>query len=203
MTTIPATIQNLKKALKIINNGGLIVYPTDTVYGLGADPFNKKAVKKLFKAKDRPYKEALPVLVSSLKEAHRLAYFPKIADKITDTFWPGPLTIILKRENNIQNFLGGNPNLIGLRMPNHSLTLKLTELCGGSLIGTSANRSGSKPARSAVEAEKQFGKNIDLILDGGHTPTETSSTVIDLSHEKPKIIRTGPITKNQLLKFTE
>ena len=202
MTTVPATIQNLKKAFKIIQKGSLIVYPTDTVYGLGCNPFNKKAVKKIFKVKDRKYTEALPVLVSSLKEAHRLAYFPKIADKIVDTFWPGPITVILKREDTAPNFLGGNPRLIGLRMPDHSLTLKLTDLCGGTLIGTSANRSGIKPARSAAEAEKQLGKNVELILDGGRAPSEKSSTIINLSQEKLKILRTGPITKNQLPKLT-
>lgn len=200
MPTVPAEIPYLEKASEIVKRGGLIVYPTDTVYGLGCDPFNKEAVKKIFKVKGREDK-ALPVLVSSLRAASKLAYFPLSAMKIVGKHWPGPVTLVLKRKKNAPDFLGGNPELIGLRMPCNALTLELIAYSGGFLIGTSANRTGLTPAVTTAEAEKQLGGEVDLILDDGKASLGKSSTVVDLSGEKLKILRVGPVSRKQLMKL--
>ncbi len=187
----------LKKAAKLVKKGGLIIYPTDTVYGLGCDPYNLQAVKKVFEVKGRKNKP-LPVLISSMKKALDLAYFTSEALKIVKKYWPGPLTIVLKRRENAPSFLGGDPSLIGLRIPKHPVALKLIRLCGGSLIGTSANLTGKKPPTTVDEAIKQIGDKIDLIIDGGETVIGLGSTVLDLSTETPKILREGPITKEEI-----
>ena len=187
----------LKKAAKLVKKGGLIIYPTDTVYGLGCDPYNLQAVKKVFEVKGRKNKP-LPVLISSMKKALDLAYFTSEALKIVKKYWPGPLTIVLKRRENAPGFLGGDPSLIGLRIPKHPVALKLIRLCGGSLIGTSANLTGKKPPTTVDEAIKQIGDKIDLIIDGGETVIGLGSTVLDLSTETPKILRKGPITKEEI-----
>jgi L-threonylcarbamoyladenylate synthase len=187
----------LKKAAKLVKKGGLIIYPTDTVYGLGCDPYNLQAVKKVFEVKGRKNKP-LPVLISSMKKALDLAYFTSEALKIVKKYWPGPLTIVLKRRENAPSFLGGDPSLIGLRIPKHPVALKLIRLCGGSLIGTSANLTGKKPPTTVDEAIKQIGDKVDLIIDGGETAIGLGSTVLDLSTETPKILREGPITKEEI-----
>lgn len=194
---VVADNHQIKTAAKIVKNGGLIIYPTETVYGLGCDPYNLEAVKKVFKVKGRTNKP-LPILVSNLKKAMEISYFTDEALKLAKKFWPGPLTIVLKRKNSAPSFLGGNPKLIGVRVPNHPVALKLVKLCGGFLVGTSANLSGKKPPTTAYEAAKQIGSKVDLILDGGKTSIGLSSTVLDLSTKKPKILREGPITKKEI-----
>jgi len=181
--------------------GGLVVYPTETVYGLGANPYDIKAVKKTFKAKGRE-KKPLPLLVSSLKKARTLAHFPNQALNVAKDLWPGPLTIILKRRETSPSWLGGNPNLIGLRIPNHPAALRLTRLCGGCLTGTSANISGKTPPTTAEEAERQIGDKVDLILDGGRTGLGVSSTVLDLSTGNPRILRMGPADSHKVFRLT-
>lgn len=190
----------LKKAAKIVKEGGLIIYPTDTVYGLGCDPYNIQAVKKVFEVKGRKGKP-LPILVSSIRKALNLAYFTSETLKIVKKYWPGPLTMVLKRKENAPSFLGGNPSLIGLRIPKHPVTLKLIRLCGGFLVGTSANLTGKKPPTTVDEAVKQIGDKVDLIVDGGKTIVGLSSTVLDFSTKTPKILREGPITKEEILEF--
>ncbi len=202
MLIVPAEISYLEKAAEIVKRGGLIVYPTDTVYGLGCDPFNRESVKRIFRVKGREDK-GLPVLVSSLREALRLAYFPRIAMKIVGEHWPGQVTLVLKRKENAPDYLGGDPTLIGLRMPCHALTLELVTMSGGYLVGTSANRSSLKPARTAAEAEKQLGRDVDLILDGGKTFFGKGSTVVDISSEKLNFLRIGPVRKGQFRKLIE
>jgi len=202
MPTVPLEIPYLERAADIVKRGGLIVYPTDTVYALGCDPFNKEAVEKIFKVKGRKNK-GLPVLVPSLREALRLAYFPRSALKIVEKYWPGQVTLVLKRNENAPDFLGGNPAVIGLRMPCHALTLELVAFSGECLIGTSANRSGLTPAVTAAEAEKQLGGEVDLIIDGGETFIGKGSTVVDLSNGRLDILRAGPVSRRQLMKLLE
>ncbi len=199
---VPINDKQVKVAVEIVKKGGLIIYPTETVYGLGCDPYNKKAVKKVFEVKGRTAKP-LPLLVSSLKKALDLAFFPKPALKIAKKYWPGPLTLVLKRKKKAPEFLGGDPSLIGLRVSKHPVASQIVRLCGGTLVGTSANLSGNKPSTTAQEAAKQLGNKVDLILDGGKTFFGVSSTVLDFSTEEPKILRVGPISKDEILSFIE
>ena len=190
----------LKKAAETVKKGGLIIYPTDTVYGLGCDPYNVQAVKRVFRVKGRENKP-LPLLVSSMRKALSLAYFTTEAIKIVKRFWPGPLTVVLKRREEAPKFLGGDPSLIGLRIPNHPVTLRLIRFCGGCIVGTSANLSGKKSPTTVGEAVKQLGDKVDLVVDGGKTMLGLGSIVLDLSTEKPRILREGPIKREEISKI--
>ena len=195
---VPLNDENLKLAASIVKNNGLIIYPTETVYGLGANPFSEEAVKKVFDVKRRKDKP-IPIIVSSLDEALKLAYFSEKALKLAKKFWPGPLTLVLPRKPLTPDFLGSK-ELVGVRIPNNLSTLKLVKFCGGFLTGTSANISGQPAPTTAEEAEKQIGKHVDLIIDGGKTFYGLSSTVVDASTDKIKILRLGPIKIEDILK---
>ncbi|MFH1327840.1 MAG: L-threonylcarbamoyladenylate synthase [Candidatus Bathyarchaeota archaeon] len=190
--------RSLKKAASIIREGGVIIYPTDTVYALGCDPFNIDAFKRILKIKDRVTKP-LPILVSDLRKATRLAYFSKLALNMVKRNWPGPVTLVLKKREETPGFLCSGTNKIGLRIPNSSQTLKLIRLCDGFLVGTSANVSGEKSPLAIEEAMKQLGDKVDLALNGGTCPVGISSTVIDVSNLKPKILRVGAIPASKLI----
>lgn len=196
---VPLNDENLKLAASIVKNNGLIIYPTETVYGLGANPFSEEAVKKVFDVKRRKDKP-IPIIVSSLDEALKLAYFSEKALKLAKKFWPGPLTLVLPRKPLTPDFLGSK-ELVGVRIPNNLSTLKLVKFCGGFLTGTSANISGQPAPTTAEEAEKQIGKHVDLIIDGGKTFYGLSSTVVDASTDKIKILRLGPIKIEDILKI--
>ncbi len=195
---VPLNDENLKLAASIVKNNGLIIYPTETVYGLGANPFSEEAVKKVFDVKRRKDKP-IPIIVSGLDEALKLAYFSEKALKLAKKFWPGPLTLVLPRKPLTPDFLGSK-ELVGIRIPNNLSTLKLVKFCGGFLTGTSANISGQPAPTTAEEAEKQIGKHVDLIIDGGKTFYGLSSTVVDASTDKIKILRLGPIKIEDILK---
>jgi len=189
--------KNLKAAAEIVKKGGLVVYPTDTLYGLGCDPYNQEAVLKAFRVKGRTGKP-FPLLVSSLEKARRLGYFPPAALKAAKKFWPGALTLVLRRKPEAPSCLGGDPSLIGLRVPRHPIALSLIELCGGALVGTSANLTGETPPKTAEEAAAQLGGRVDMILNGGRTPLGVGSTVVDFSAEKPKVLRRGAVDVEEL-----
>ncbi|MGP3667580.1 MAG: L-threonylcarbamoyladenylate synthase [Candidatus Bathyarchaeota archaeon] len=196
---VPLNDENLKLAASIVKRNGLVVYPTETVYGLGANPFSMEAVKKVFNVKGRKEDKPIPIIVSSLDEALKLAYFSEKALKLAENFWPGPLTIILPRKPLTPDFLGSR-EFVGVRVPNNASTLKLVKICGGFLTGTSANVSGQPAPVTAEEAERQIGKHVDLIIDGGRTFYGLSSTVVDLSSGEVKVLRVGPIKIEDILK---
>jgi L-threonylcarbamoyladenylate synthase len=194
--------ETIRTAASVVKKGGLIIYPTDTVYGLGCNPFNKDAVEKIYEAKGRTGKP-IPILVSSLNKARKVAVFTAGTLKITKKFWPGPLTIVLKKKRIMPRFFGGSSERVGLRIPNHPLTLSLIKICGGYLVGTSANISGSQPPKTALEALEQLKNKVGLILDGGETRLGVSSTVLDFAAGKPKILREGAITEREILNTIE
>lgn len=196
---LSADVENIKRAASIIRQGGLVVYPTETVYGLGCDPFNEYAVRKVSAVKGRGEKP-FPLLVSGLKMAKELAWFSAIAEQLVSEYWPGPLTLILKNKEKAPSFLGGDPKLIGLRMPNYSATLSLVALCGGYLLGTSANITGEQPPETADQAALRLGDKVDVILNGGRVRLCKSSTILDLSNETPTILRKGPVEVSGFLK---
>ena len=199
MRILKATLENIRAAAEIVKRGGLVVYPTETVYGLGCNPFNVNAVDKLLKVKGKRDKP-LPILSYSFNDIRKVAELSDKARKIGEKFWPGPLTLILpkKLHSNIVTF---DSATVGVRIPNHKVALKLIRLSGGLLVGTSANKTGVQPPTAAEEAYEQLKDQIDVILDGGVVELGVSSTVMDLTREKPKILRTGPITFESLLEF--
>jgi L-threonylcarbamoyladenylate synthase len=188
---LKTTGEAIIEAAEIIRGGGLVIYPTETVYGLGCDPFNSSAVDRLLRVKGRENKP-LPIIASSTEKARRVALFNPQAEKIVLELWPGPLTLVLKARVAFPQGVTLGQDTIGIRVPDHDVALRLADLSGGYLVSTSANKSGAPSPRKAEEAIAQIGQEVDLVLDGGRSPIGHSSTVLDLT-SKPKILREGPI----------
>jgi len=182
----------LEPVAEIVRRGGLVVYPTDTVYGLGADPFNERAVERIYEVKKRDRSKPLPVLVASLRDAERIAVLTSSARKLAGKYWPGPLTLILKARS-LPCILTACTGKVAVRMPGDPVALLLVELSGGLLIGTSANISGRPPPRTAREALEQIGREVDAVVDAGPSFYGLPSTVVDVSTGRPRLVRRGPI----------
>ncbi|HID91344.1 TPA: threonylcarbamoyl-AMP synthase [Candidatus Bathyarchaeota archaeon] len=187
-----ANQESVRRAARIVREGGLVIYPTDTVYGLGCDPFNVRAVRRLIAAKRRPRKP-LPVLASSIKDAERIAALTGRARMLALKFWPGSLTIVLRKREALPDVVTAGRGTVALRIPSNRIALRLTELSGGLLVGTSANISGGKPPITAAEAERELGDAVDVIIDGGPSSLRKPSTVVDATGEEIRLLREGPI----------
>ena len=193
-----ADLEGLATAADVVAKGGVICYPTDTLYGLGCDPLNVSAVQRTMKAKgDRA--KSMPVLVRGLDDAEKLAYVSERARRLANKFWPGPLTLVLQAREMLPRILAPKGS-VGLRSPNHPICLDLLGLCNGTLVGTSANRGGRPPAISAKEAFEELGDQVDVILDGGKPPLALASTVVDLTQPKLVVLREGPVGREELLR---
>ena len=198
MQVLKTNEKNIIVASEIIKNGGLVVYPTETVYGLGCDPFNIQAVKRVFQVKgDR--KKPLPILASSVGHVEKVAYLSDSAKCVVAEFWPGPLTIVLRKKPSLPDIVTCNQDSVGVRIPRHDVAIRLIQLSYGLLVGTSANKTGKKPPQTAEEAAKQIGKEVDAILDGGPASFGISSTLVDFTSTKPKLLREGPISLKEIL----
>jgi L-threonylcarbamoyladenylate synthase len=194
-----ATKATIQRAAQTLEKGGVIIYPTDTVYGLGCNPFNEDAVKRVFKIKGERTKP-LPILASNVKEIEKIAQVTEKVLKLAEKFWPGPLAIVLPKKPSLPSIVTCDLDSVAVRVPNHEVALELIRLSGGLLVGTSANKSRKKPPQTASEAAKQIGEEVDIILDGGPTPIGASSTIIDLTGEKPRIVRHGPLKMSDIIK---
>ena len=189
--------EGIEKASQIINQGGVVIFPTDTVYGIGCDPYNKVSIEKIYKIKSRDIIKSVPVLTYSIETAERIAQFDQLAKKIVKKFWPGPLTIILKvTDEKIKKSLNLE-NKIAIRVPNHKCTLELLKKCNY-LVGTSANISGDLPHTNPEECLKKM-QNYDVFVDGGIITSNGESTIIEIENEEIKIIREGSLTKEEIL----
>ena len=190
--------------VRVIGEGGLVIYPTDTVYGLGCDPFNTHAVYKVYMAKRRKDKP-LPVLASSISSLERIAVVPDWLQEIYEYVWPGPITLILPRKEQLPDIVTLGRENVAVRIPGLDLALKIIEVCGGLLIGTSANISGHPPPRDAQQALKEIGQMVDLIVDGGPSPLGEPSTIImvDERNQSVKVLRYGALKGKRLSKLLE
>jgi L-threonylcarbamoyladenylate synthase len=187
--------EGVKEALNALKRGGLVIYPTDTLYGLGCNALDESAVERVFTAKRRPVSTPLPIAVNSIETMKQYAELPDTAEKLAKAFLPGALTIVLKKKNLPDILTGGLPE-VGIRIPKSDITLRLVELLGVPITATSANASGNTPPVSAEEAASQI-KEADIVLDGGILGGGAPSTVIDLTG-KPKILREGIIKRGEL-----
>jgi L-threonylcarbamoyladenylate synthase len=194
---VKADVDGLIAASGIVAKGGIIAYPTDTVYGLGCNPFDQNAVRKLIAVKGQRRKP-LPVLVKTLTDAEKVADLSEKAVILAGHYWPGPLTLVLKAKERVPALLAPEGS-IGVRSPRHSTCLGLLGLCSGHLVGTSANKTGAAPATTAGEVVKGLGDQIDLVVDGGKTTLGVASTVVD-ARNSLVMLREGPISKEELLK---
>ena len=186
----------IKMAITTIRNGGLVVFPTDTVYGLGCDPRNQKAVQSIFKIKKRKESKQLPVLGYSKKEISKIAVFDDTSIKIADRFWPGQITLVLKlKDEEIKKSMNFDDK-IAVRVPNHPCALSLLKECK-LLVGTSANFSGL-PAFSDSKKVLESFSGYDVFLDGGIISNTVESTIVEVVDGKLKILRQGNVTKKEL-----
>lgn len=194
---VPCNEKGIRKASGIVKRGGIVVFPTDTVYGVGCDPRNIQAVRTIYRIKGRDKSKHLPVLGYSLAEISKIAVFDQLSKKIAEKFWPGPVTLVLKiKDHEIARSLVLT-NKIAVRVPNHPCTLALLKECK-LLVGTSANRSGFPPFSDAKDIVDKL-EGYDVLLNGGKITDPTESTVIEVRENGLKIIRSGKISEKELL----
>jgi L-threonylcarbamoyladenylate synthase len=190
--------REIEKGVKILRKGGVIAFPTDTVYGLGADAFNSTAVERIYEIKNRPKHRQLPLLISGVERLTTLVDpIPEIAWFLAKRFWPGGLTLVLSKTDSLPVYLVPGPT-IAVRVPDHPVCLALIQRLGNPIIGTSANISGQPAALTANEVEQQLGEKIDLIINGGKCPGGKESTVVDVTRESPTILRQGIIPSHEI-----
>ncbi|MGY5147150.1 MAG: L-threonylcarbamoyladenylate synthase [Candidatus Nitrosopumilus sp. bin_7KS] len=189
--------EGIEKASEIISKGGIVIFPTDTVYGIGCNPYNKESIEKIYKIKSRDINKSVPVLTYSIETAEKIVEFDQLTKKIVEKFWPGPLTVILKvTDKKIKESLNLK-NKIAIRVPDHKCTLELLKKCNF-LVGTSANISGDLPYTNPEECLKNL-ENYDIFVDGGIITSKGESTIIEIENEQIKIIREGSLTKDEIL----
>ena len=191
----------INQAVATLRDGGVVAFPTDTVYGVGVDPFQPDAVRKLYQIKGRPIDKPIPILVGSVGDVERVAQnLPRTFSRLAEEFWPGELTLIVEAKSLPPEVTAGG-DTVGVRMPDHPLALALLRRFGGAIATTSANKSDEPPATSAEEVRSELGALVSIILDGGQTATKIASTVLDLSVSPPQIRREGGISMDQLAPF--
>lgn len=195
---LSATLSNaITRALGILRAGGLVAFPTDTVYGVGALAFDGKAVLSIYTAKDRPIEKAVPVLIGDMDGLGEVAMdITKIAQILASRFWPGPLTILVPKKAELPEAVSAT-STIGVRVPNHEVARALLRAAGPMAV-TSANVSGQASPKTAEEVFAQLGGRIELIIDGGKTPGGVPSTLVDCTGDEIRILREGPITEAEL-----
>ena len=201
MTPLPSLTAALRDAAAAARRGELIVFPTDTVYGLGTRPDDPSATARLFEAKQRPRDLELPVLVATIEAARGVAVFDERAERLASRLWPGPLTIVLPRGPNAAGWdLGGDPATVGVRAPHHPLALALLADTGP-LAVTSANLSGQPPAESCDELHAGFGEQVAVYLCQEDPMIGLASTVLDLAHGPATILREGSLSRETLVEL--
>jgi len=189
--------EGIRKSVEIIENSGIIIFPTDTVYGIGCNPYDTNAVKKIYEIKSREKTKSLPVLASSIEIVKQITVIDEFTEKIVKKYWPGPLTLILKlKDENLKKSLNLKDK-IAVRIPNSVCTLKLLNKCN-LLVGTSANVSGDSSFTNPEECMKNV-KNYDVFVDGGTITSKGESTIIEIENEKVHVIREGALKKEDIV----
>ena len=186
----------IEKTFQVIENGGIAIFPTDTVYGLGCNPYNSSAVEKIYEIKSREKIKSLPVLAYSLEIVKEITCVDSFTEKIIERYWPGPLTLILKLTDQKLKKSLKLDDKIAIRIPDSECALKLLEKCN-LLVGTSANISGNKSFMDPDECVKNI-KNYDIFLNGGTITSKGESTIVEIENEEIKIIREGALKKEEI-----
>jgi L-threonylcarbamoyladenylate synthase len=189
----------IKQAVDLLKAGQLVAFPTETVYGLGADAQNDSAIARLYQAKGRPQNHPVIVHLAGLEKVESWCLtIPKEAHLLAKKFWPGPLTLVLKRSTKAKDSITGSQDTVAIRIPNHPIALELLTAFGDGLVAPSANKHGNVSPTHAEHVVKEFGADIPLVLDGGPCQIGIESTVLDLSGEQPQILRPGMISPTQI-----
>jgi len=201
---------SLKDAAKSLHDGFLVAFPTETVYGLGADATNEDAVSRIFEIKGRPLDHPVIVHINSIDQIeHWAVNVPKYAYALADKYWPGPMTLILNRSSNAKDWITGGQNTVGIRIPNHEIALLLLEefkkIGSGAIAAPSANKFGKVSPTSYQHVKEELSEDLsanDMILDGGISSIGIESTIIDCTQDQPKILRPGFITNKMIEETT-
>ncbi len=201
MNVLPATEGNIRKAAEIIRKGGVVAFPTETVYGLGADALNPDAVLRIFEIKNRPYFDPLIVHVCSIKMAEEIAYLDDISLSLMERFWPGPLTLVLPKKDRVPSITTAGLNTVALRMPAKDVALKLIEYSSTPIAAPSANPFGYVSPTRAEQVYEMLGEKVDIILDGGKTDFGVESTIIIIMDNRVFLLRPGALPVEEIEDF--
>ncbi len=187
------------EAVAILKSGGVVAFPTDTVYSLGCDYRSREAVARIYEAKGRPSQKALPLLLGTLEQIDDVAEsVPDVARQLAAKFWPGGLTLVLKKQITVPDFITAGGDTVAVRVPAHPVPLALVAGLGAPVVGTSANLSGQPSALTAEEVCVSLGKMVDLVIGGGRVPGGKESTIVDVSGKTPVVLRAGAIGLSEL-----
>ncbi len=185
----------IQVSVALLRQGGLICYPTDTVYGIGGAAGNDEAVRRVYEAKGRPLGQPMPLLIADPEDAARFASLNETGRRLIDQFWPGGLTLVMPKAEGFHSLALAGQETVGLRLPDQDTLRAVIRELGEPLVGTSANRSGTPPATTAQEAAGQIGEAVDLIIDGGECTRGEESTVLDITTEPPRVLRWGTVSR--------
>lgn len=186
------------EAVRVLRDGGLVCYPTDTVYGIGAAAGDDAAVRRLYAVKGRSPDKPLPLLLADVSDAARVAEVTPLARALATRFWPGALTIVMRKVDSYRSLALAGGDSVALRVPDHEFVRRIVRALGEPVTGTSANRSGTRAPVSAAEVAFQMGEMVELIIDGGQSRTRLESTVIDITRDKPEIVREGAVSRGEV-----
>lgn len=192
--------QQIEQGVAVLKKGGLVAFPTDTVYGLGARYDDAEAAARIYRLKKRPQQMPLPLLLADTDQIDKFAVnVPPIAWLLAGRFLPGALTLVLAKSDAVPDTVTGGGNTVAVRIPDHPVPLELIKGVGVPIIGTSANLNGQPSAASADEVRAQLGDEVDYIIDGGRCPGGQESTVVDVTGDVPKIIRQGAVSRQDVM----
>ena len=191
--------EELKIPAKIIKEGGIVIFPTETVYGIGTNGLNKEAIKKLYEVKQRPLNKPISLLVSNIEMVNQVAKnISKLEYKIMQNFFPGPLTIILEKKDIVPDILTANTNTVGIRMPSGEIARKLIEYAGIPIATPSANISGKPSGTNIKDIQKDFEGKVDYFIDNGESKLGIPSTIVRVINNEVHILRHGSISKEEI-----
>ena len=186
----------------VLQEGGIVAYPTDTVYGLGADMECLAAVRRIIELKGRSVDMGLPLLLSDTEDLERVAgELTEMVWLLAQRFWPGPLTLVVQRTKLVPDIVTGGRNTVAVRVPDHPVPRALASGLGGPITGTSANVSGRSPTATAEQVRQQLGATVDLVIDGGPQPVALESTILDVTGDVPRILRRGAVSEGVIQEY--
>ena len=204
MTEIPPATsrKSIRRAVHVLREGEVVAFPTDTVYGVGANAFERFAARRIFEIKQRPADKSLPVFIYQIDDLNLVARdIPNRAWRLLQTFWPGALTVVLRKNSALPDIVTSGQDTVAVRIPDHPVSLDLVIKSGRPLAVTSANLSGQPTPATAQGVAEQLGKKLPLVLDVGPSSTSQPSTIIDFSSTPPRVLREGGISVTELQNF--
>jgi L-threonylcarbamoyladenylate synthase len=188
----------LEPALAVLRHGGVVAYPTDTLYGLAADPRVPQAVQRVFEIKGRSEQQSIPLIAATVEQARALGHFSALAARLADRFWPGPLTLIVQQKVPLAPGVA-QQGTVAVRVPDHPIARALAAGLGFAITSTSANRSGAQPCATAEEVINAVGASVSIVVDGGPTRGGSPSTIVDVTGAVPSLVRAGAVPWERVL----